>query len=374
MKNRFTLGIIIAVLTAGGLVYLFQDRLGGVFGGQTGTSPRPGIQSARSGPDVSVVAQDLRVPWEMAFLPGGDWLVTERPGTLKRIGANRQTHVVQGVVQTSEGGLLGLALHPRFDQNDWLYLYLTSRSGEGLVNRIERYRYDNDELTDRKLILGDIPGAANHDGGRLAFGPDGYLYATTGDAGNEMAAQDTASLAGKILRLNDEGGVPPDNPFGNFVYSYGHRNSQGLAWDNQDRLWSSEHGRSGLRSGFDELNLISKGANYGWPLIEGDETRQGMRRPVIHSGADETWAPAGLVYRNGSLFFGGLRGQSLYQAKITGQASVELKAHFSGQFGRLRLSAVGPDGRLYISTSNTDGRGRPNPGDDKIIRLNLTLF
>jgi glucose/arabinose dehydrogenase len=306
-------------------------------------------------------------------LPSGDLLVTERPGTLRRV-ENGQVHKIEGVRHAGEGGLLGLALHPKFEQNRWLYLYLTTDSGDGLTNRVEKYTYQDDRLSTRKIILGGIPGAQYHDGGRIAFGPDGHLYITTGDAGEDNAAQDTNSLAGKTLRVTDDGKAPADNPFGNEVYSYGHRNPQGLAWDDDGRLWQTEHGRSGLQSGYDELNLIEKGGNYGWPIIEGDETRAGMRPPIAHSGADETWAPASLAYREGSLFFGGLRGESLYEAKLTGDNHVELKAHFRGDWGRLRTVAFGPDGQMYLTTSNTDGRGNEMTGDDKIIRIDPSIF
>lgn len=318
-----------------------------------------------------VVAENLQIPWEVAFLPDGDMLVTERPGTLKRIGRDQRQYTIDGVRHKGEGGLLGLALHPKFSENHFIYLYLTTASGAGLTNRVERYRYENDNLTDRKVIIENIPGAANHDGGRIAFGPDGYLYITTGDAQNSDLAQDKNSLAGKILRLADDGSIPADNPFGNAVYSYGHRNPQGLAWDDRRALWATEHGRSGVLSGLDELNLIEKGKNYGWPTIQGDETREGMETPVLHSGPSTTWAPAGLAFKDGSLYFGGLRGESIYRAKITGGRQIELARLYQGQFGRVRAATIGPDGDLYITTSNTDGRGNPQPADDKVIRIKL---
>lgn len=333
--------------------------------------------SAEPTEDIEVIADDLDIPWGMAFLPDGNMLVTERPGTLKLIsgsGQSRQTFEIEGVEHAGEGGLLGVALHPEFEHNNFLYLYMTSRNGGGLLNRVERYQLVGNELTDRQVVLSNIPGANYHDGGRLAFGPDGFLYITTGDAGQESLSQNTNSLAGKILRIADDGSVPSGNPFGNPVYAYGIRNSQGLAWDDQERLWSTDHGRSGRLSGLDELNLIRAGANYGWPVIEGDETRGGMRTPVVHSGPDETWAPAGLAYWDGSLFFAGLRGQTLYEAETINDSEVRLKAHFHGEYGRLRTVKLGPEGMLYIATSNTDGRGSPEAGDDRIIRINPEIF
>ena len=273
-----------------------------------------------------------------------------------------------------KGGLLGMALHPRFLENRWIYLYLTTAVGSSLNNKVERYRLEGDLLSEKKVIIDNIPGAAYHDGGRIAFGLDGYLYITTGDAGSPNLAQDINSLAGKILRLKDDGLIPADNPFNSAVYSYGHRNSQGLAWDSKGRLWATEHGRSGILSGLDELNLIEKGKNYGWPVIQGYEKREEMESPIAQSGPDETWAPAGLAFWDGSFFFGGLRGEALYEARAVGTEQVSLKVHFRNVFGRIRAVVLGPDEFLYITTSNTDGRGEPKTNDDKIIRINPLIF
>ena len=323
--------------------------------------------------DFEIVAEDLEIPWEIVFLPDGDFLVTERTGNLLRV-ENRETIKIEGVEHLGEGGLLGLALHPNFKNNNLLYLYLTTKTSDGLINRVERYTLTNMPsaafLTDKEIILDNIPGASFHDGGRIAFGPDGYLYVTTGDAGQEDLAQDLDSLAGKILRLKDDGSVPEDNPFGTYVWSYGHRNPQGLAWDNENRLWSTEHGRSGIQSGMDELNLIESGKNYGWPVIEGDEVQEGMVNPVIHSGADETWAPADAVYFDDKIFFTGLRGESLYAYNVDTEKIV---SYFRGEFGRLRGLEI-HDNYLYLTTSNTDGRGRVREGDDKILRVKISEF
>lgn len=317
-------------------------------------------------PPIEVVAQDLEIPWEIRFLPNGDLLVTERPGRLVRIGKDKKVYRIDGVAHIGEGGLLGLALDPDFTENNFLYIYLTAREGRNVTNRVERYKLAGDELINRQIILPGIPGASIHDGGRIAFGPDGYLYVTTGEAGETALSQSKKSLGGKILRIKLDGSVPEENPFGNQIYSWGHRNSQGITWDDNGRLWATEHGRSGIASGLDELNLIEKGKNYGWPEIEGDKTKLGMEKPVIHSGADDTWAPAGAVYFEGSIFFGGLRGSALYEYEI---ASSELKTHFKNQFGRIRAVTLGNDGYLYFSTSNRDGRGKVQANDDKIIRV-----
>lgn len=316
-------------------------------------------------PDEEVIADNLKIPWEVAFLPDGEMLVTERPGDLLKI-KDKTVIPVEGVEHRGEGGLLGLAIHPDFSHNHFIYLYHTTSGPNGLSNIVERYKLDGNHLSDKKVLLAGIAASSNHDGGRLAFGPDKNLYITTGDAENPQSAQDTKSLNGKILRIKDDGSIPQDNPFGNAVYSYGHRNSQGLTWDETGNLWATEHGRSGLQSGLDEVNKIEKGKNYGWPVIQGDQTREGMVNPVIHSGND-TWAPAGVAFYKGRLFFGGLRGSALYEYNLSDRS---LKTHLEDKYGRIRAVVLGPDKHLYITTSNTDGRGLAQEGDDKIIRLN----
>ena len=325
-------------------------------------------------PDVEAVVENLTIPWDIAFVGNGEILVTERPGTLLKIGADSTRIEIEGVEHIGEGGLLGIALHPNFQVTKWVYLYLTTESADGLTNRVERYRLVGNELTEKTAILGDIPGARYHDGGRIAFGPDGMLYITTGDATREANAQNKNSLAGKILRINADGSVPTDNPFGNEIYSYGHRNPQGLTWDENGNLWSTEHGRSGALSGLDELNPITRGGNYGWPDSEGDTVLPGTLSPVLHSGPGTTWAPASALYWDGSIFFGGLRGETLYEAVLDGTEIIELREHFAGDFGRIRTVTLGPDGMFYITTSNRDGRGEPTEGDDKIIRVNPSQF
>lgn len=337
------------------------------------------LDGAAEAPDearlpIEVVAEGLEVPWDIAFLPEGDLLVTERSGTLKRLSTEATgrapiTITVPDVLDTGEGGLMGMVLHPDFVQNRLLYLYFTTSEG-GQHNRVARFRLDGESLTDERTILDGIPSAIYHDGGRIAFGPDGMLYITTGDATDSANAQDLGSLAGKTLRLTADGGIPGDNPFGTAVWSYGHRNAQGLAWDNQGRLWETEHGRSGITSGYDELNLVEKGKNYGWPVIQGPATREGMVAPVVQSGASETWAPASAAYHDGSIWFGGLRGESLYEARIGEDGrSANPVVHFHGEYGRIRAVVVGPDGYLYLTTSNRDGRGSPVAADDRIIRV-----
>jgi glucose/arabinose dehydrogenase len=322
-------------------------------------------------PDIEIIATNLEIPWEIAFLPDEDFLVTERPGNLLEIGRHPQTYPIDGVEAYGEGGLLGLALDPDFPNNHRLYLYLTTRSGDQLTNQVRAYHFENYQLTREYLVIDNLKAAQYHDGGRIKFGPNGYLYVTVGDAQTPSLAQQTASLNGKILRLRSDGSLPEDNPFNNPVYSYGHRNPQGLTWDNQGRLWATEHGRSGVQSGYDELNLIQKGDNYGWPTIQGPETHSGMISPVIQSGPADTWAPSGMVYYQGSIFFAGLRGEALYQYQID---SRQIQLHFHQQYGRLRTVALGPDGFFYLLTSNRDGRGEPQPDDDKIIKVNPAIL
>jgi glucose/arabinose dehydrogenase len=201
------------------------------------------------------------------------------------------------------------------------------------------------------------------------------LYVTTGDAGSSGSAQSINTLSGKILRMTDSGGVPNDNPYSNLVYSYGHRNPQGLAWDANGNLWATEHGPSGVNTGYDEVNFIMKGANYGWPTITGNQTKSGMVAPVIQSGSTDTWAPAGMVIVGDKLFFTGLRGESLYSARITDNKLINFTKNFTGEFGRLRALVLDPSKKwLYVSTSNRDGRGKVNENDDKIIKIKLELF
>ncbi|MCH7828524.1 PQQ-dependent sugar dehydrogenase [Patescibacteria group bacterium] len=369
-KTILALGVVLGIALV--LYGVRGQLLPFLFSPQAPSKAQTGIERVPE-EAIAMIAQGLTIPWEVAFLPNKDILVTQRSGELLLLGEDA-VYEIEGVAHVGEGGLLGMALHPDFETSRWLYLYLTTQTEQGLENRVERYRFEENKLSERTLLLSGIPGARFHDGGRIEFGPDGMLYITTGDAGNPDSAQDIHSLSGKILRLNDDGSIPDDNPFLNEVYSYGHRNPQGLTWDNKGRLWSTEHGRSGLQpgqSGFDELNLIEKGKNYGWPVIQGGETKEGMEAPFVHSGADFTWAPGDVEYIKGNFFFGGLRGEALYQVT---KNSKELKAHFFKEFGRIRAVRLAPDGMLYITTSNQDGRGRPKEGDDKIIRLDPSLF
>lgn len=367
MKRWLVVGGVVAVgLAVLGLV--FREQLIARFIEPTKSE----IKTSDVDSSVEVMADELTTPWSIAFLPDGNMLVTERSGRLVKIGEDKTRIPINGVRETSEGGLLGAALSPEYQSDGLVYLYYTTSENNRLTNRIDRYHLDvsSARVTDSKTILSGIPAAPNHNGGAIAFGPDGKLYVTTGDAGSGDLAQDISSLAGKILRLNADGSVPDDNPFANAVWSYGHRNPQGIAWDEEDRLWAVEHGPSYFESGRDELNLIKRGGNYGWPIITGDERKNGMMSPVIQSGEDETWAPSGMAYHDGRLYFAGLRGQSLYRAEIDGDSIIKLDRMLAGEYGRLRAVTV-HDSWLYVSTSNRDGRGRPKSDDDKILRINV---
>lgn len=333
---------------------------------QLNSAPQPINQT--NVPLFSEIAQNLEIPWALDFLPDKRIIFTERPGKVRLIdiSGNLQKDpifIVPEVKAEGEGGLMGIAFDPNYNNNHFIYLYFTYDSQKTL-NRVVRYIFDGKIFKVDKIIVDAIPGAIFHNGGRIKFGPDGYLYITTGDSLEPSLAQNKDSIAGKILRVDRDGNPAPGNPFSSTVYSLGHRNPQGLAWDEKGNLWETEHGQSAT----DELNKILPGQNYGWPTIRGDETQSNLISPVTHSG-NSTWAPSGMAYLNGSLYFGGLRGQALFQAKIDGNKAT-IKEHFKGQFGRIREVVLGPDNMLYISTSNRDGRGQIQSGDDKIIRIN----
>ena len=321
-------------------------------------------------PQLTVIADGLEVPWDLTFLPDGNLLVTERPGRVQYVdvktGSKKLLLTLPDVLQNNESGLHGITIHPNFSSNHYVYLYYTyDTNGSDILNKVVRYTYTGESLDNPTPILEKIPGAGTHDGGRIRFGPDNFLYVATGDAANPSQAQDINSLAGKILRVTDTGDKAPNNPFDNKVYSFGHRNPQGLTWDQNGNLWAPEHGPQAR----DELNLIKPGQNYGWPQITGDATKEGMITPKIQSG-NTTWAPSGAAFLNGSVYFVGLRSNTLFDAVIENGSVKDTREYLVGQLGRLRGATVGPDSLLYITTSNRDGRGVPSSGDDKIIRVN----
>ncbi|WP_149257896.1 sorbosone dehydrogenase family protein [Actinomadura sp. K4S16] len=339
-------------------------------GGGEGRTPPPastapsGTRSGAPGPPRTV-ADGLKVPWAVAFLPGGDALVTERDtGRLLRVTpSGRRTTVgtVPGVDAQGEGGLLGVAVSPSFGTDRFVYLYYTAASD----NRVVRATYDG-RLSDLKPIVTGIPKGSIHNGGRLAFGPDKMLYISTGETGQGGKAQDENSLAGKILRVTPEGAPASGNPFGTRVWTYGHRNVQGLAWDGAGRMYATEFGQNR----FDEINLIQKGRNYGWPVVEGVGHRKGFTDPLLTWTTDEA-SPSGLAYAGGSLWAAALRGERLWQIPLSDGKAERPIARFQGRYGRLRAVVRAPDGSLWVTTSNTDGRGDPRPGDDRILDVPL---
>ncbi|MFB7613284.1 PQQ-dependent sugar dehydrogenase [Kitasatospora sp. NPDC056181] len=339
------------------------------------SSPLPAGSASASAPVVRATVTDgLQSPWGLVVLPDGDLLVSERDsGRIFRVSAKDGTRTeagtVPGVVAGGEGGLLGLALSPGYPADHLVYAYLSTDAD----NRIVRFPYDpaqpaTRQLGDPAVLLTGIPRGPRHNGGRIAFGPDGLLYAGTGDSSNPALAQDKGSLGGKILRLAPDGTPAPGNPFpGSPVYSYGHRNVQGLAWDPQGRLWASEFGQDN----WDELNLIRPGANYGWPVVEGIGNRPEFTDPVVQWRPSEA-SPSGIAYADGAVWVAALRGTRLWRVPLDGDRLAAAPQEFlTGAYGRLRTVVADRDGTLLLVTSNTDGAGDPHPGDDRILRLSL---
>lgn len=329
------------------------------------------------------------MPWEIDFAPDGRIFFTERGGALRVIDKGKliEEPVIQingSLYKQGEAGLLGFTLDPQFERNGYIYVCHTYVRDSQPFNRVVRLKEQGGKAVLDKVLLDNLPGNRIHDGGRVKFGPDGMLYITNGDADDRPAAQDVTKLAGKIFRIAKDGSVPPDNPFpGSPVYSLGHRNPQGLAWHPETkRLYSSEHGQTA----HDEINLIEAGANYGWPLVEGDETevkpadagKKGpgpLKAPVVHSGG-VTWAPSGMTFVSrgpwkGDLLVANLRGTQVLHVVLAqdGKSAHSVEPLLAGELGRLRTVAEAPDGSLYALTNNRDGRGQPQMDDDKIIRL-----
>ncbi|MEF3116533.1 PQQ-dependent sugar dehydrogenase [Streptomyces chrestomyceticus] len=324
---------------------------------------------------VSTLATGLTSPWGVAALPGGDLLVSSRDtGKIFRVAADggRTTELgtVSGVAPGGEGGLLGIAVAPSFGRSPQVYAYFTTESD----NRIARLNYDAKKQPGSQLgapdtVLKGIPKGQIHNGGRIAFGPDKMLYAGTGETGDTGLAQDRSSLGGKILRMTPDGEPVHGNPdAGSVVYSYGHRNVQGLAWDAEGRLWAAEFGQNT----WDELNLIEPGKNYGWPEVEGKGRGDARFVDPVAQWKTADASPSGIAIAEGSVWMAGLRGERLWRIPLAGrQASAAPQAFLQGEYGRLRTVVAAQDGGLWLVTSNTDGRGEPKQGDDRILRLDV---
>ncbi|MGW3724926.1 PQQ-dependent sugar dehydrogenase [Streptomyces sp. NPDC000851] len=384
---------VTAVLAAAALLLTVgcssDDEGGGSPGGGGDTppsstaaqSPPPGQAAEETPPAkgsaevVRTVTEDLDSPWGLAALPDGDLLVSSRDGgTITRVdtetGRKTELGEVPGVSPAGEGGLMGLALSPDYASDRMVYAYFTSASD----NRIVRMLYDEQKPSGEQLgapdtIFRGIPKGFIHNGGRIAFGPDKMLYAGTGESGEEGLSQDRESLGGKILRMTPEGEPAPGNPFPDSpVYSYGHRNVQGLAWDDKQRLFAAEFGQDT----WDELNAIKPGDNYGWPEVEGTSDEAGFRNPLAQWATDEA-SPSGIAYAEGSLWMAGLGGQRLWRIPLNGtEASADPQAFLEGEYGRLRTVVSAGGNKLWLVTSETDGRGSPEGGDDRILEVEVS--
>ena len=326
---------------------------------------------------VQVVVTNLEIPWSMAFAPDGRLFVTERPGRVRIVnmagGTSELAVTLDDTFAQGEAGTLGLVLDPDFASSRFVYVYYTARAGSGAVNRVVRYREVGGRLGERAVLLDGIPADTIHDGGRIRFGPDGLLYVSTGDASTQSLSQSLGSLAGKILRINKDGTTPGSNPLGSPVFSYGHRNPQGFDWHPATgELWGSEHGSTGN----DEINVIRAGANYGWPTIQASQTMTGMITPVTFF--NPAIAPSGASFFRGraipqfenNLFVATLRGVHLLRLRLDASGRIAAQERLLDQrYGRIRDVIAGPDGFLYFSTNNRDGRGSPGTSDDLIARI-----
>ncbi len=323
--------------------------------------------------EITVLAENLEVPWEIIPLhEEDDWMIIQRNGEVISLKSG-ELFTVDGVSSIGEGGLLGVTLHPDYNGNRQVYFYYTTRKNTGLVNRVVRYEFRNDTLSNETIIVDDIPGNSNHNGGRIAFGPDGYLYITTGDAGDPQLSQQTDSLAGKILRLTENGEVPADNPFsGNPVYSYGHRNPQGLVWHPvTGELYASEHGPRSM----DEVNLIQSGQNYGWPEVTCNQAPTEYEDPIA-CYSDFTMAPSGIDFvdmealEGTHLLVAGLRGNQVRHLSLNKEGTPITQEPLFTEYGRIR-SVRYYEGAIYLITNNRDGRGTPIDTDDRMIKVTL---
>ena len=376
VRQRAIVGIALAVALVacsddGGAVSSSESSTNGTSAGSVATATRAGAPASTTPvprnydfAKPEVIATGLTVPWGIAFLPDGSALVAERISgrilQLRAGSAPQEVMTVAGVRAIGEGGLLGLATSPTYAQDGLVYAYFTAATD----NRVVRFRLG----ATPEVILSGIAAASFHNGGRLAFGPDGFLYVTTGDATTGARSQDPTSVNGKILRIKPDGSPADGNPIaGNPMWSLGHRNVQGIAWDAGGRLFATEFGANT----FDEVNLIQPGKNYGWPTVEGVGNNAAFVDPLVTWSTGEA-SPSGAAISGDTLYVAALAGRRLWKIPITAAGLGPPQALLTGQFGRLRTVVTAPDGSLWVATSNRDGRGSPTADDDRILRFGPT--
>lgn len=371
-----------------GLIVILVFSIAGQAQIRVGSFPQEVEDQFVKEPDGVIVeswVENLNIPWELVFLSEERALVSERDGKIRLIESGvlqAEPYLELKLNAAGEGGLMGMAVHPDYPQVNYLYFMYTYRASDGeVLNRVSRFEAEAKNAKNEEILIDEIPGGRNHNGGRIAFGPDEMLYITTGDSWNREIAQELGSLGGKILRLTDEGNIPDDNPFENSpVYSLGHRNPQGLAWHPEtEKLFISDHGPSGedgLRAK-DRIKMVEAGSNFGWPEKIGSFEDGEFANPLIMW--KDAVPPSGMTFYNGDLYVATLRSQALVKITLNNNKNYEVESierwfkekNGPSTFGRLRTAVKGPDGYLYFLTSNRDGRGNPIAEDDRIIRLKI---
>ncbi len=328
--------------------------------------PSTVANNSQSIEQYKIIATNLEAPWAINKL-GDTFYITERTGHIVKVEQGEMTRQAVKLEKTlstaSEAGLLGFVLAPDFVQSNEAYAYYTYETASEQYNRIVVLQQENDSWREKRLLLDQIPSGKYHHGGRVKIGPDQKLYVTAGDASNPQTAQDLTTLSGKILRMNLDGSIPDDNPFPHlYVYSYGHRNPQGITWSTDGTMYASEHGQSA----HDEINKIEAGQNYGWPIIEGEEEQEGFISPLFTSGSESTWAPSGIAFYDNKLYVAALRGTALLEFDLKSKEVKEIV----NNVGRIRDVWI-EENTLYWITNNTDGRGTPEEKDDQLYKLEL---
>lgn len=391
-----SLNIAFTLVVIGALIFLF---IGGYIPGfddrsRIAVAELPKVSELSQNQDelefsVEIVAENLEIPWSLAHIDEDTKLVTERPGRIRLIEnknvSEEPVYEIPNVVAEGESGLMSMALHPQFSENNFVYIYYSYSKDNGeTALRVSRFVYDDERFVNEEIIVEDIPYGRFHAGGEIAFGPEGKLYITTGDVTDRALAQDVRSLAGKTLRVNDDGTIPNDNPFVDYpeirpeIFTVGHRNAQGIDWHPEtEQQYQSEHGPSGFDGGRDqdEINLIIRGRNYGWPIIRGEEEMEDLETPIKQY--TPAIAPSSILFYEGEMFtelqgkllVAALRGENILVLEIENGMFIQDYRMFDGEYGRIRDLSVGMDGSIYFTTSNTDGRGEERENDDKVYRI-----